>query len=79
MALDHPAPDRADSPVKPNIGVFLCKCGKNIGGSVDVDSLAQAVEAYRRSNWSNSTPIHVPSPDKPKSKRPSPSTSWKKL
>jgi heterodisulfide reductase subunit A len=46
MALDHPAPPvTADSPVKPNIGVFLCKCGKNIGGSVDVDSLAQAVEA----------------------------------
>ena len=45
MALDHPAPDRADSTLKPNIGVFLCKCGKNIGGSVDVDSLAQAVEA----------------------------------
>ena len=45
MALDNPAPDRADSPVKPNIGVFLCKCGKNIGGSVDVDSLAHAVEA----------------------------------
>jgi heterodisulfide reductase subunit A len=45
MALDHPAPDRADSPLKPNIGVFLCKCGKNIGGSIDVDSLAQALEA----------------------------------
>ena len=45
MALDRPAPATADSPVKPNIGVFLCKCGKNIGGSVDVDSLAHAVEA----------------------------------
>ena len=45
MALDNPTPARADSPIKPNIGVFLCKCGKNIGGSVDVDSLAQAVEA----------------------------------
>ena len=45
MALDNPTPVTADSPVMPNIGVFLCKCGKNIGGSVDVDSLAQAVEA----------------------------------
>ena len=45
MALDNSTPARSDSPVKPNIGVFLCKCGKNIGGSVDVDSLAQALEA----------------------------------
>ena len=45
MALDSPAPVLDDSPVTSGIGVFLCKCGKNIGGSVDVDSLAQALEA----------------------------------
>ncbi len=45
MALDHPGPATADAPVMSNIGVFLCKCGKNIGGSIDVDSLAQALEA----------------------------------
>jgi len=44
MALDSPAPIREESTVKPEIGVFLCKCGKNIGGSVDVDSLARAIE-----------------------------------
>ena len=44
MALDRPTPVREDSPVAPDIGVFLCKCGKNIDGSVDVDSLAQALE-----------------------------------
>jgi heterodisulfide reductase subunit A len=44
MALDGSASIREDSTVKPDIGVFLCKCGKNIGGSVDVDSLARAVE-----------------------------------
>jgi len=44
MALDSSAPNRDDPAVKPDIGVFLCKCGKNIGGSVDVDSLARAIE-----------------------------------
>ena len=44
MALDSSAPIRDDPTVKPDIGVFLCKCGKNIGGSVDVDSLARAIE-----------------------------------
>jgi len=43
MALDRLAPDSEDSHVAPDIGVFLCKCGKNIDGSVDVDSLAHAV------------------------------------
>ena len=28
----------------PNIGVFLCKCGKNIGGIVDIDQLAEEIE-----------------------------------
>ena len=44
MALDSSAPIRDEPTVKPDIGVFLCKCGKNIGGSVDVDSLARAIE-----------------------------------
>jgi heterodisulfide reductase subunit A len=44
MALDSSAPIRDESSVKPNIGVFLCKCGKNIGGSVDVDELAEAIK-----------------------------------
>ncbi len=44
MALDSSAPIRDESTVKPDIGVFLCKCGKNIGGSVDVDALARAIE-----------------------------------
>ncbi|MCP4197673.1 MAG: hypothetical protein GY762_11040, partial [Proteobacteria bacterium] len=44
MALDSSAPDRNEPAVKPEIGVFLCKCGKNIGGSVDIDSLARAIE-----------------------------------
>jgi len=26
------------------IGVFLCKCGKNIGGTVDIDKLAEEIE-----------------------------------
>ena len=26
------------------IGVFLCKCGKNIGGTVDIDKLAEDIE-----------------------------------
>ncbi|MHA1915595.1 MAG: hydrogenase iron-sulfur subunit [Promethearchaeota archaeon] len=30
--------------VVPNIGVFLCKCGKNIGGTVDIDQLAEEIE-----------------------------------
>ena len=29
---------------EPNIGVFLCKCGKNIGGTVDIDQLAIDIE-----------------------------------
>ena len=45
MDLDSSAPIREDSTVTPDIGVFLCKCGKNIGGSVDIDSLAGAIEA----------------------------------
>jgi len=44
MALDKPAPTSEESTVKPEIGVFLCKCGKNIGASVDVDSLARTIE-----------------------------------
>ena len=43
MALDSSAPIRDDPTVKSEIGVFLCKCGKNIGGSVDVDSLARFI------------------------------------
>ncbi len=30
--------------VVPNIGVFLCKCGKNIDGTVDIDQLAEEIE-----------------------------------
>jgi len=44
MALDSSAPIRDDPTATPDIGVFLCKCGKNIGGSVDVDALARAIE-----------------------------------
>lgn len=29
---------------EPKIGVFLCKCGKNIGGIVDIDNLAKDIE-----------------------------------
>ena len=44
MALDRSAPVTKEPTVKSAIGVFLCKCGKNIGGSVDIDSLARAIE-----------------------------------
>ncbi len=30
--------------IDPKIGVFLCKCGKNIGGTVDIDQLAKEFE-----------------------------------
>ncbi|GAH06883.1 unnamed protein product, partial [marine sediment metagenome] len=33
-----------NSPHEPNIGVFLCKCGKNIAGTVDIDELAKEIE-----------------------------------
>ena len=29
---------------EPKIGVFLCKCGKNIAGTVDIDQLAKDIE-----------------------------------
>jgi len=44
MDADRPTPSADVSPSKPSIGVFLCQCGKNIGGSVDIDQLAGAVE-----------------------------------
>ncbi|KKK43354.1 MAG: CoB--CoM heterodisulfide reductase iron-sulfur subunit A [Candidatus Lokiarchaeum sp. GC14_75] len=31
-------------PHTPNIGVFLCKCGKNIAGTIDIDELAKEIE-----------------------------------
>jgi heterodisulfide reductase subunit A len=31
---------------EPNIGLFLCKCGKNIGGTVDIDQLAKEFENH---------------------------------
>ena len=31
-------------PHTPNIGVFLCKCGKNIAGTIDIDELAKDIE-----------------------------------
>ena len=31
-------------PHSPNIGVFLCKCGKNIAGTIDIDELAKDIE-----------------------------------
>ena len=34
--------DDADQDVK--VGVFLCKCGKNIAGSVDIDKIAEQVK-----------------------------------
>ncbi len=37
--------ESADKPgIEPKIGVFLCKCGKNIGGTVDIDQLAKDIE-----------------------------------
>ncbi len=44
MDLDSAAPIQDESAVKPDIGVFLCKCGKNIGASVNIDALAEAIE-----------------------------------
>ncbi len=44
MDLDSAAPTHDKPAAKPDIGVFLCKCGKNIGGSVDIDSLAEAIK-----------------------------------
>ncbi|MDJ0815653.1 MAG: hydrogenase iron-sulfur subunit [Desulfobacterales bacterium] len=44
MDLDSAAPIQDKPAAKPDIGVFLCKCGKNIGGSVDIDSLAEAIK-----------------------------------
>ncbi|GAF99670.1 unnamed protein product, partial [marine sediment metagenome] len=41
--------ESADKPgIEPNIGVFLCKCGKNIGGTVDIDQLAKEIEGDTR-------------------------------
>ncbi|MFX1456147.1 MAG: hydrogenase iron-sulfur subunit [Promethearchaeota archaeon] len=37
--------ESSDKVTTPNIGVFLCKCGKNIGGTVDIDQLAKEIEA----------------------------------
>ncbi|MFX1437573.1 MAG: disulfide reductase, partial [Promethearchaeota archaeon] len=37
-----------DSKPEPNIGVFLCKCGKNIGGIVDIDQIAKEIEEDTR-------------------------------
>jgi heterodisulfide reductase subunit A len=34
----------SDKAITPNIGVFLCKCGKNIGSTVDIDQLAEEIE-----------------------------------
>ncbi|MFX1316854.1 MAG: hydrogenase iron-sulfur subunit [Promethearchaeota archaeon] len=36
------------SEIAPKIGVFLCKCGKNIGGTVDIDQLAKEFEEDTR-------------------------------
>ncbi|MFX1275925.1 MAG: hydrogenase iron-sulfur subunit [Promethearchaeota archaeon] len=37
--------ESAEKPkIDQNIGVFLCKCGKNIGGTVDIDQLAEEIE-----------------------------------
>ena len=37
--------ESADQPTtESKIGVFLCKCGKNIGGTVDIDEIAKEVE-----------------------------------
>jgi heterodisulfide reductase subunit A len=30
--------------IEPKVGVFLCKCGKNIAGSVDIDAIAKTIE-----------------------------------
>ena len=41
--------ESVDKPgIEPNIGVFLCKCGKNIGGTVDIDQLAKEIEGDTR-------------------------------
>ncbi len=41
--------ESADKPrLEPKIGVFLCKCGKNIGGTVDIDQLAKEIEGDPR-------------------------------
>ena len=45
MASENPGQETARNPENPDIGVFLCKCGKNIGGSVDIDRLAHKAES----------------------------------
>ena len=40
MAKDYP-PERDVSKEKPRIGVFVCHCGSNIGGFLDVPSVAE--------------------------------------
>jgi heterodisulfide reductase subunit A len=44
MDLDSAAKIQEKPAAEANIGVFLCKCGKNIGGSVDIDALAESIE-----------------------------------
>ena len=36
--------ENIDKDSGPKIGVFLCKCGKNIAGTVDIDRLAKEIE-----------------------------------
>ncbi|TEU18871.1 MAG: FAD-binding protein, partial [Anaerolineales bacterium] len=43
MAKDYP-PERDVSKEKPRIGVFVCHCGSNIGGFLDVPSVAEYAE-----------------------------------
>ena len=79
MALDSPTQVLDDSPVTSGIGVFLCKCGKNIGGSVDVDSLARAIEDLPAVKHVQVNTYTCSEPGQAESRRPSPSTSWIKL
>jgi heterodisulfide reductase subunit A len=44
MASENLGKSPGDSKSKTNIGVFLCKCGKNIAGSVNIDQIAETIK-----------------------------------
>ncbi|MHA1730013.1 MAG: hydrogenase iron-sulfur subunit [Promethearchaeota archaeon] len=44
ISENNKAEIKDEVPGEPKIGVFLCKCGKNIGGTVDIDRLAEEIE-----------------------------------
>ena len=58
------------------VGVFICHCGINIAGSVDVDKVAEDLKSYPGVAFATTYKYTCSDPASKSSRMPSRSTGW---